>query len=169
MDIHQHIPELLAALRDLPKLPENPRKACILCHSLYDEAGARKVYTGIFNAKLEVCHDCARNARNDGMAGLFCLGCKKFFGFKDPEKHPCGFVFEKHGCYHLLRCPSCAPTSFGSIIVELDKHARAVGYDRPDDPDLRKEVEVKQAKVQQEIEEMQQATNLIFGKNVSSS
>ena len=106
-----------------------------LCHKLVSLAACRRMYSGTKNYTEILCPDCRKNTHD--YARIVCLGCRRLTAFLPPQRHKCGFVFERGKHYHIRQCCFCTPapvtlsavnTAMACPVVELEAFAKEQNF-----------------------------------------
>lgn len=114
-----------------------------LCHKLVPLDQCRKLYSGVRNYTEILCPDCRANLKD--YARIVCLGCRRLTSFLPPQRHKCGFVFERGKHYHIRECCFCSPKTVAADsrvpvlacpVLELEQYAKAQRFRTDVDKDI---------------------------------
>lgn len=115
----------------------------------------KRYYSGVVNFSETMCADCSKTTK--GFYRVICVTCKAPILADSPKTTPKGFKLEAGKCYHTKSCPTCAPNSPASSVIEIENYHRENHIPSVQDQDLVKEIETKSLQGAAEAEKLKQS------------
>lgn len=133
----QAVTTLIDAVSRLPKAKHyadgDPNLGLVtcLCGKRTPIAQARAFHTGHITAIDPRCPSCLRDSI--ALASVVCVGrtCRRVVAHLKPGKDKTGFIIQRGACYHIEACPSCAPGTKTSTILEKQIFMQKMGIPLP--------------------------------------
>lgn len=143
--------KMLAALKDSPSTKAETYLRC-LCGKAVQQAGSRKLHSGVVNYSELLCGDCRKDYAE--MARIVCCQCKRLVGFVKPDiDRVTKFEFRRGAHYHVIGCPSCAKTN-KTPVVEHEQWCRVRGIPTVENLDLVQEIEQKRLRIERAADKL---------------